>query len=676
MAKNTQPPKDEKTAALEQKVKAMMDPSVPDPKPAAKSKLDAADLAALPVPKEPLKIKILRDGEEPTTEADIPLTAPVLKGAPKVTEPVPEPLKPKEPAKPETPAAEEPAKDTPVEGEPPEDPITAHAVDDIVRNESDVVLAAEDAKRNVATDGDKPKKKKPGRGKRILKLFIFLLFIGALVAGITPTSRYYALNTAGVRAKTSIHILDQSTQQPLKNAKLRAEGVEALTDENGDATLDGLKLGPTQLRLEKVGFATITKNVTIGWGSNPMGEEKMTPTGAQYAFMVVDYLSGKPIVKAEATSGQANAFSDKKGKLLLTLDKPDDKFEIIITAAGRRPEKFAMTTSQKPEDEKLVKMVPSRKHAYSVEQGGRFDLYAAYADGKDAKLILKGTGSETEDITLAQHPSDEVVAMVSTRSGKQGKDGQLLHDLTVVNTRTKQAKTVQTADQIQLVGWMSERLIYVRVVPDTKNDDPQRNRLVAYHYKDETNNQLAAANYFNDIITAGGRIYFAPSAAHQEPGTAKLYSFSPDGTDKKTILDQSVWNLFRSTYDHILISTSGNKWFDYALGDPMAQSTDQPTEPQSYAFIDSPNGKKSFWIEKRDGKNVLLVHDVASGEAKTLVTKNEPEQPAGWLSNDVIVYRVSEGGEIADWAVSLSGGEAKKIATVADTDSLESWYDY
>jgi hypothetical protein len=462
----------------------------------------------------------------------------------------------------------------------------------------------------------------------------------------------------------------------LKNVKVKVQGAEALTNENGDATLEGLELGPTELRLEKVAFATVKRSITIGWGSNPMGEEKMDPTGAQFAFVVTDYLSGKPVVKAEAVSGQANAFSDKNGKLLLTLDKPEDKIEITITAPGRRPEKFTMS-ADKQEGERAVKMVPVRKHVFIAEQSGRYDIYAAFADGKDKKLVMKGTGNESEDITLAAHPSDDVVAVVSTRDGKRSNNDQLLHNLTVVNMRTKQVKTVQTAERIQLVGWMGERLIYVRVMPDTKNDDPQRNRLIAYHYKDETNNQLAAANYFNDIITASGRIYFAPSAAYQKPNTAKLYSFSPDGTERKTLLNQEIWNMFHTAHDTILMTTSDDSWFEYKLGDKAATAASgQPADPKSYVFMDSPNGNKSFWIEKRDGKSVLLVRDIKSGEEKTIATKNQPEMPAGWLGSDVIAYRISEGGETADYAVSLSGGEAKRIADVAATDSLDSWYFY
>ncbi|HSX47008.1 MAG TPA: hypothetical protein VLF87_03405, partial [Patescibacteria group bacterium] len=139
------------------------------------------------------------------------------------------------------------------------DPATDKAVEEIVAAESDEILEVEDAVRD---SDEQPTEAKPRHRLRaafkalwhnrlVRWLFILLVVGGLIAAGTVPTSRYFLLNTAGVRASSSITILDDSTKQPLKNVHVSLGGATAVTDAEGNATVKQAKLGPTILTIEK-----------------------------------------------------------------------------------------------------------------------------------------------------------------------------------------------------------------------------------------------------------------------------------------------------------------------------------------------------------------------------------------------------------------------------------------
>ncbi|MGH9857954.1 MAG: hypothetical protein ACRD4B_08930, partial [Acidobacteriota bacterium] len=342
---------------------------------------------------------------------------------------------------------------------------------------------------------------------------------------------------------------------------------------------------------------------------------------------------------------------------------------------GKRTENFKLNAEIK--EETSIKMVPERKHTYiSRRDAGRYDVYSAYADGKEEKLILKGTGNERDDMVLVPHPTENVAALVSTRDGKRNDDGFLMSSLAIVDLRTKSVESVETSERIQVIGWFGERLSYVRVISGSSAANPKRNRLMAYHYKDDTNNELAASNYFNDVLAVGDRIYYAPSGAYSSGVNVSLFSVKADNSDRKIIMDSEVWNLFRTAYDHIALSVPG-KWFDYRIGDESPTSlSGEPANLKSRVYTDNPNGEKSLWVDSRDGKGALIVHDVKSGEETVLRSQAGLRNPVRWLDDNTVAYRINTEMETADYAISLDGGDPKKIADVTNTDGIDRWYYY
>lgn len=553
--------------------------------------------------------------------------------------------------------------------------------DELAKASSDALSDDEAAEAEVAAAKPQPK----GKIRRFFKRWwanktarwVTIIGVLAVIAGIAiyPTTRYVVLNTAGVRSSVSVTVIDKGSQQPLKNVQVEVHGVQATTDQTGTATLHKVRLGTTNLVVTRRAFAPLEKEVTVGWGSNPLGEVVLEPKGLQYSFVVKDFLSGKPLEKIEATSGDASAYSDKDGKLVLTLDTTSDEpVEIMIKGDGYRPEKVtetAETTTDKP-----INMVPATEQAFISKRSGKYDLYKIYADGQGETLVLAGTGYERDDITLVPQPSGENVALVSTRDNQRGSDGTLLSTLSIVTLADGKLKKLDTADRIQVVGWIDDTLVYI-VVSEAPANGAKKQRLVSYNLDNNQKLDITSANYFNDVLVAGDKVYYAPATeASGAPSAVGFYVADASGTNAKKLLDQEVWSIIRSSYDTLTFS-AGKDWYEYKLGGAQpTRISGAPADQKTRVYTNNPSNTQSLWVDQRDGKGVLLSYDIAKKEDKILVSQSGLSYPVRWLNDATAVYRINNDSETADYVISLNGGNPKKIVNVTNTAGIDKWYYY
>lgn len=571
---------------------------------------------------------------------------------------------------------EEPSEETessPLEPE-IESAATEQAVNDIIASEGDELLEMKDQKSSQAAPTSLKQTKKKRRSlfksSGFRWFMAFLIMAGILAACIVPMARYAILNAAGVRSSASVVVFDQTTQQPLKNVAVTISGQKATTDVTGKAKLTGLKLGPTELLVEKRAFASVQRAETIGWGSNPLSDVSLKPTGNQYSFTVTDGLSGKPIASAEASYGDSNANADDKGVITLTLDKLSDlKIKVLIKAAGYRDETVDLSLSNK--QNMSVQMYSTHKISFVSKRSGTYDIYTIDADGKNERLVLKGTGNEQSNLILAPHPSDDVAMLVSSREGNNDTDGSLLTNVTFVNLKDGTIKSVAQSSSIRVVDWTGTRFVYVQVVTDAKPDDPSRSKLMSYDYRSGDNRQLATSNYFNDIVTASGKIYYAPSSAYQQGVNLGMFSVYADGSGKQSIFGKEIWSISRTGFDHFVLAVQQD-WYDYTVGgNQPTKLNGQPSNTTARVYVDSPDSRNSVWLDTRDGKGALVLYDTTTKSDRVLFSQNGIKGPVRWISNSAFVYRVTTSKETADYVISIAGGDPKKLTDVTDTKGVE-----
>ncbi len=565
-----------------------------------------------------------------------------------------------------------------------DDPVIDKAVDEIIAADADRVLDAEDEARDREREPIEPKKAESPIGAFLRRMWANPLarwgifggaFVLALVLAAVPTTRYFILNTAQVRASLEVTVLDSGTLQPLKNVTVRAANADAKTDSDGFARLEKVKLGKTNLIIEKRAFSPISRPVTIGWGSNKQGEHKVIAVGTQYTLYARDFLSGKPIERVEAASGDGNASSDADGKIVLTLDTANQEdsaqLNIQISADGYRDETVHITVNNREAQD--VGLVPAKKHVFVTKRSGTYDVYAIDVDGKNEKRVVSGTGTERDDVAIVPHPSENIFAYVATRENTRNASGYLLSTIYVVDIDANDIMKIDQSEQIQIIGWSDNRLVYAKIAAGASGTDPKRHRLMSFNNDDYADTkELASANSFNDVLLADGKVYYAPSNIFNEADPA-VYAASADGSTQQKILDKEAYALMRTEYEKLSINAN-NEWYTYTLGSPLATIGQAPSVREGRVYADSPDKKFSLWSDRRDGKGVLLSYERSNRQETVLVERGGLKLPVYWLSENYIIYRVADGRETADYVLNLEGGEPRKITDVTDASGLTRWF--
>ena len=551
-------------------------------------------------------------------------------------------------------------------------PAVDEAVDDIVRTESDESIKEADFK--VAALEQKKNKKTlkmriggffaawwGNKGARYGTIFGLLALLTALA--LLPASRYMILNTVGVRVSSSMTVIDKMTRLPLSNVTVTIQDQSVTTTESGDASFTGLKLGDSQLKIEKRGFAINEREIVLGWGSNPIGEQELDATGEQFSFRLVDWQSGEAVLNATATAGESSALSNEQGEITLVIGAEDlSLIEISVDADGYRTEIFAAVDLSDEVTE--VMMVPEKKNVFISNRDDSYDLYSIDIDGQNEQLLIDATGNEREVPDVLTHPTDNKAAFVSSRDGIQNSGGFILEGLYIVDAISGESEQISRSEQVQLVGWSGETIVFWEVVEGTSAGNPERSKVYSYNTRTQEEIELAAANYFNQVELIGNTVYYAVSGFAVPQSQARMFSIKVDGTAKTQITEEQVWTLYRNVYDSLFIYSSSDKWYELAVGSTDAVEVAQPANPRNYEFVDSPSGGSTAWVVIRDGQGVLLQSNTTNNEEQEIITQSGLSSVLYWANEETIVYRVINSNETADYLINLVSGEPVKIVDV------------
>ncbi len=547
-------------------------------------------------------------------------------------------------------------------------------------SEVDSMLSVEQQQAQAAAAGASEEKKKKSLFGKIKYFFVrwwrnkkarygtlLLLFALFTLTAFVPAMRYGALNLVGVRVSTSLTIVDSQTGLPLKNIPVTLAGVEARSGEDGLVEFTEMKLGDTTLVIDKLGYAKLEKELTLGFGSNPLGPQSLSATGEQYRFRLVDWLSDQPITEAEAQSGEDIAQTDAEGRIQLTVGELDEQTVVTIRAEGYRDETIGVTELN--DDVNAISLVQGKKHAFVSNRNGEYDLYKIDVDGQNEEILLQATGQEREIPFVLPHQTRDEIAFISSRDGETNKDNFILDGLFIINTQTNDVEKVTRSEQLQLIGWMDNKLIYVSVIEGVSAGNPQRSKVISFDLETRERIELASANYFNDVKIVNDSVYYSVSSAAVPASRAKLYSINSDGTNKQLVVDTQVWSIVRADYNTLYFNAIDREWYEQEIGQAPQKIDTEPTDTLGRKYVDNPNGEKSVWVDIRDGKGVLIVYDTKTEEDLVVLTESGVTNPVHWIGNDVVIYRVDTSGETADYILNLDGGDPQKISDVVGNHS-------
>lgn len=510
---------------------------------------------------------------------------------------------------------------------------------------------------------------------------LMLLFISI---GVYPTTRFGVLNLLGFDGKVDITLRDIESNMPVVGAKVTIGGAEGYTGMDGRGIINDVSLGRQELIVTKPGYGDYSNQVVVSLGGNRFENIAMNITGVKLIYHVVDFLSGQPIksVLAEINSLGSSAVAGEDGIITLAAPFAEGSMTVEFKVDKYRNEQIKATVENNGNQQE-VKMVLSGKHAFMSKRDGQFDLFSSDLDGTNKIKILAATGKERQStLSLLPNPLANRVALVSTRDGQLNEDGFVLSGLYIVDLTTSDSIRVDFAESIQLIGWSDNVLVYQTQVAGESGYSENRYQIKRFVVGNLTGEKLIGSNYFSDTMLAGGRVFYAPSQSFKQNNPEEFfYSMNPDGSDIKTHIRQTTWQIARTSFEKLVIETVEESveykrsWYEFDLN--MLSEHKLDSQPANFEywnnngeFIDSQDGSKIAWIDNRDGQTVIIVKD-KNGSEKLLLKMAGIKAPVRWVGNELIIFRVSRPGEVADYIISVSGDKAIKLDDVTDISS--SW---
>ncbi len=514
-----------------------------------------------------------------------------------------------------------------------------------------------------------------GRAKVRNTMFATMAILLLLIVTV-PTPRYAVLNTVGVRATASLTVLDSETQLPLRQVNVALAGQTALTNESGKVIFDDVKLGSQSLTITKSAYDTYTHSVTIGIGENNFEAVELVSIGTSFEFEVRDWLTSSPIGSAEVVYESNSAFVNTEGVAKLNVaEVGDTKITVTAKAPGYIDQQIEIDTTSQEINE--VEMVVDRYHLFVSKRDGRYDIYKIRPDGSDEERVLEGTGNERADIRFDASPSGEKAIIAATRdSGIKNEDGFVLTGLYLIDVGSGAIEKIDSSERIDIVGWIGETVVYVKVQAGSSGQNPERHRLVSFNTQTNKLQQIAASNFFNDVLVADNHIFYAPSDAYKQNPKAYLFRSNATGSNIETVFEKTVWTVFRSGLDEIVFD-SEQVWYQGEIDRIFnVELESRPTNTTSRLYTHNPSQTKAAWVDTRDGQGTLIIADVATGEETTLTAQGGLRNPIVWLNDSHLVYRVVTSTETADYVISVAGGDAEKISNVTNVSGADRWYYY
>ena len=513
---------------------------------------------------------------------------------------------------------------------------------------------------------------KKWRAKFIAGSVVLLLLLSLLI----PPVRYGFLNLIGLRTRSTFKVVDAETNLPLSGADVQLAGKETETDKNGKVELTGLKHGKTNLTIEQAGFAKVDEEVTLGFGTNNFEDFELKTAGTRFSLLLEDFFSEDPIKDTTVTFGESTAISDDKGVAELVIE-PTSKEEISVTIDSEDFADKEYKVSTTTDEQQTLELLPSRKHYFISQRDGGFGVYSMLLDGSEQEVLLEPTGNEEADIRLSIHPDGKIGALVSTRAGERNSDGFLLKNLDIIDLESGEAQTIATSERIELLDWSGDKLLFISQSTGTSRGNPERTKIRSFTIGGIEARQIAASNYFQDAIVADGVVYYIPYdyGARRVGGVRRV---NVDGrNDIEIASNTNIYRLFRTSYDEFVyeVAFPSSQWFRFNVD--SGSGTELPGRPadlREVVFQASQDGSQAAFVERRDGKGVLLLTDTETNEDSVAVTQSGLENPVQWLRDDLVVYRVVVGGETADYILNLNNDEQSKLIDVYHADGIDRYH--
>ena len=574
-------------------------------------------------------------------------------------------------------AASEPvAEVTDTEPESIDNQATDKAVDDIVADESDTMLAVEDAK---VDRGQVIKPPKSGLKDRLKTAFGGKIGLIVVLLFALPVTRYKILGLI-IKKTVTITIIDDKTSTPVSNAQVQLAGSHVNTNASGTVKIKA-GLGQHELILHKSYYQDVKTKYFVGIKSQPV-KYKLIATGRLVPISVFNKITGKPLVGAQIEALNTTAKTNNKGQALVALPTKTSTAQAVLSLAGYNDLTTPVQITDKTVKANSYELTPSGQVYFLSNRSGTLDVVKSNLDGSGRKTVLQGTGSEERQATSLLASRDwRYLVLKAKRDGANAS-------LYLIDTATDKVTQFDNNDaDYTLIGWYDHNFIYSL----TRNDQPYwqsgRQAIKSYDAENQQLNQLdqnqaeggatdyayqQLANFYivkgSIVYTTDWTIFSNSNAAAGKDKTDTIRAVSPLGQNKKdyqSLPTDTVGYIQASLYEpnEVYFAVYNNKTNSsdyYIFQDQSVKSTKVNADEfnQGYpTYLLSPSGRLTFWSELRDGKNTIFSGDNNGASKKQLAAASD-YAPYGWYSDNYLMLS-KNGSEL--YITSPDGLQANKV---------------
>ncbi|HKX72436.1 MAG TPA: hypothetical protein VJM32_00285 [Candidatus Saccharimonadales bacterium] len=517
------------------------------------------------------------------------------------------------------------------------------------------------------------------RRKKFWFSLIFLLVLLLALAWFVRPARLYIVNNLGLRGDIKVTTMTRPEEGQeaglLKKVTIEINGAPWETDEHGVLPAR-LSYGDIKIVAKKAGYETVEHQLMVDFdpffyllGGRQKDETdrdiklQLKAVGLPLKFQVKDWLTGGPVVTGAFGVGEVVAKPNSEGLVDLVLPATDAKTVKVAALFGG---KYLDKEFELPLDgsQQTVTVVPAGKEYFISNRSGGLAVYGSDLDGSNVTEVVPASTNETAAMTITISPSGKYGMLASTREGKRDAQGTLLQQLYAVDLSNKKLTVIDQAHWFNFVDWSGDTLVYT--VGERKTGAAVTQRLAS---ADATNNKkvdLSSTGTFGPVRVAQASVMYQTNVPPSDPavGNSPEQKVVPvkGGTEKS--LGTKVQQIAQLDPERFAFQTGDGAWQEYNANKSQIKPSSAPSTPNRvYLSSTTPDGQNRLAIDKVDGKPALIARSVGNGQEKQLYTATGIRGPIRLL-DDVIIFRVSDGTQTADYALSVRGGNPKKIMDV------------
>jgi hypothetical protein len=461
-------------------------------------------------------------------------------------------------------------------------------------------------------------------------------------------------------------------------------GKQAVTDAQGNTEIFA-SVGYKELTVTKAYYEDHAERILLPLLSDP-GQHivELRATGRTVPVTVVHNITRKPLPGITLKAADSEVQTDEEGKAIIVV--PAGEAEVAVTLSGDNfndtEATLQVTVDEIPEN--TFGLTPTGKIYFLSNQSGNIDVVKTNLDGTGRAVILKGTGHENRHNTALLASRDwRYLALHSQRESDEKSK------LYLIDTSDDSVVVMDEGDaSFGLVGWSGHHFVYRVDRSNVQQWQKKRQALKSYNAQtnriitlDETTAEGDQGNYYAEILQSGeayvldDEIVYAKSLngsypAQLEGKKARLMRIKPDGTGQRTIQSYTpaTDDFVHFSYYITLRAYGPNELYFTVDGRPdlyeyedgristVADKTPEAIYNESYpTYLVSPDGKRTFWSETRDGREAMFVGD-KDGENERQIAVLAEHNSYGWYTDDYLLIS-KNGSELYLMSVEPQEGD-------------------